>query len=206
METTTPIPTPTEAPSTTPRGVSLPARQPPSGTGPRPPMGGARPRSGFRYTPRRKVCELCANKIDYIDYKDVSRLRRFVSERGKIQARRKTGTCARHQRALTKAIKRARHVALLPYTSLHALDQAFYVAPHRNPPGSGFGRRHPSSYESRGNQAGSPGAVPSAPLPTAKQPYAVQQPTSATGESEGAEQPATAPQPATSATPEAPSE
>jgi small subunit ribosomal protein S18 len=206
LETRTQAPTTTEAPATAPRPVSPPARQSPGGSGPRPYMGRGRPRSGFRYAPRRKVCDLCVNKIVYVDYKDVSRLRRFVSERGKIQARRKTGACARHQRALTKAIKRARHVALLPYTSLHALDQAFYVAPHRNPPGSGFGRRHPSSYESRGNQARSPGAVPSAPPPTAKQPYAVQQPTSATGESEGTRQPATAPRPATSAPSEAPSE
>jgi small subunit ribosomal protein S18 len=202
LETTAPIPTPTEAPSTTPRGVSLPARQPQSGPGPRPPMGRSRPRSGFRYTPRRKVCELCVNKIDYIDYKDVSRLRRFVSERGKIQARRKTGACARHQRALTKAIKRARHVALLPYTSLHALDQTFYVVQHRHPPGSGYGRRSPSRYEPRGTPTGAPGAVPSAPPPAAEQPSAVPQPTPTTSEVQSPEQSDSAPQPAPSATSE----
>lgn len=69
---------------------------------------------------RRKVCQFCADKIAYIDYKDMPRLRRFLSERGKIESRRKTGTCARHQRAVTTAIKRARHVALLPFTA----DQA----------------------------------------------------------------------------------
>ncbi len=57
------------------------------------------------------------DRAEFIDYKDVAKLRRFISERGKILPRRVTGTCARHQRALTVAIKRARHLALLPYTS-----------------------------------------------------------------------------------------
>ena len=68
---------------------------------------------------RRKVCAFCVDKIDHIDYKEPHKLRRFVSERGKIEPRRKTGTCARHQRKLTLAIKRARHIALLPYTADH---------------------------------------------------------------------------------------
>ena len=67
--------------------------------------------------PRRKVCAFCADKMETIDYKDVARLRRYMSERGKIVPRRVTGTCAYHQRALTTAIKRARHLALLPYTN-----------------------------------------------------------------------------------------
>ena len=66
---------------------------------------------------RKKVCAFCVDRIENIDYKDVARLRRYLSERGKIVPRRVTGTCARHQRQLTTAIKRARHVALLPYTS-----------------------------------------------------------------------------------------
>ncbi|HIW74654.1 MAG TPA: 30S ribosomal protein S18 [Firmicutes bacterium] len=66
---------------------------------------------------RRKVCSFCVDKIDTIDYKDVARLRRFMSERAKILPRRVTGTCARHQRELTVAIKRARHIALLPYVN-----------------------------------------------------------------------------------------
>ena len=66
---------------------------------------------------RKKVCSFCVDHMEYIDYKDVAKLRRFISERGKILPRRVTGTCAHHQRALTVAIKRARHVALLPYTS-----------------------------------------------------------------------------------------
>ena len=81
--------------------------------------GGRRGDFGRRYAPRRKVCAFCVDKIKYIDYKDVPRLRRYLSERGKIEARRKTGTCARHQRALAVALKRARHVALLPYTTEH---------------------------------------------------------------------------------------
>jgi small subunit ribosomal protein S18 len=64
---------------------------------------------------RRKVCKFCADKVDLVDYKDVRRLRSFVSERGKIIPRRISGSCARHQRQLTNAIKRARTVALLPY-------------------------------------------------------------------------------------------
>ena len=67
--------------------------------------------------PRRKVCAFCAAKIEMIDYKDTQRLRRYLSERGKIVPRRVTGTCARHQRQLTTAIKRARHLALLPYVT-----------------------------------------------------------------------------------------
>lgn len=66
---------------------------------------------------RKKVCGFCVDKAENIDYKDIARLRRYMSERGKILPRRVTGTCARHQRELTVAIKRARHLALLPYTA-----------------------------------------------------------------------------------------
>ena len=66
--------------------------------------------------PRRKVCDFCVSKIEYIDYKDVNRLRRFINERGKILPCRMTGNCAKHQRQLSEAIKRARAIALLPYT------------------------------------------------------------------------------------------
>ena len=64
---------------------------------------------------RRKVCQFCADKAEYIDFKDSAKLRRYVSERGKILPRRMTGACAMHQRQLTEAIKRARQVALMPY-------------------------------------------------------------------------------------------
>ncbi len=67
--------------------------------------------------PRRKVCQFCVEKVQHIDYKDVLRLRRFTSERGKILPRRMTGTCAKHQRQLSTAIKRARTIALMPYVS-----------------------------------------------------------------------------------------
>ena len=64
---------------------------------------------------RRKVCQFCVDKSTYVDYKDTARLRRYLSERGKILPRRATGTCAMHQRQLSLAIKRSRQIALLPY-------------------------------------------------------------------------------------------
>ncbi len=76
----------------------------------------SRPRRDYRRRLKRKVCSFCTEKATYIDYKDVGRLRRFVTERGKILPRRVSGNCARHQRALAVAIKRARELALLPYT------------------------------------------------------------------------------------------
>lgn len=66
---------------------------------------------------RKKVCAFCVEKVSEIDYKDIAKLRKFTSDRAKILPRRVTGTCARHQRELTVAIKRARQIALLPYTS-----------------------------------------------------------------------------------------
>ncbi|WP_297199383.1 30S ribosomal protein S18 [Thermanaeromonas sp.] len=65
---------------------------------------------------RKRICSFCMDKIDQVDYKDVNRLRKFLTERGKIIPRRITGNCARHQRQLTRAIKRARIMALLPFT------------------------------------------------------------------------------------------
>src|SRR2546425_11202385 len=87
-----------------------------SGGGP----GGDRRPLGRR--PRRRMCTFCADKIKIIDYRDRARLRRFLSDRAKIEPRRKTGTCAKHQRMLTTALKRARHMALLPYTAEHVRD------------------------------------------------------------------------------------
>lgn len=72
-----------------------------------------------KYVPRRKVCAFCADSHRTIDYKEPRKLRSFISDRGKIEPRRKTGTCARHQRVLSLAIKRARHLALLPYVPAH---------------------------------------------------------------------------------------
>lgn len=73
--------------------------------------------SNFKRRPKKKVCQFCADKATSIDYKDVAKLRKYVSERGKILPRRVTCTCAMHQRELTEAIKRAREIALLPYSA-----------------------------------------------------------------------------------------
>ncbi len=66
--------------------------------------------------PRKKVCNFCVDRVEEIDYKDVEKLKKYVSDKGKILPRRVTGTCAKHQRAVTVAIKRARTIALLPFT------------------------------------------------------------------------------------------
>ena len=80
--------------------------------------GGDKKDAGKRYFfRRRKVCKFCADKIDYVDYKDVKLLSSFVPERGKVLPRRMFGTCAEHQRKLTVAIKRARNIALLPFAA-----------------------------------------------------------------------------------------
>ena len=78
-------------------------------------VSGSKRRSGVGISPRRKFCSFCADKVGTIDYKDPARLRRYMLDSGKIESRRRTGTCAKHQRALAVAIKRARHLALLPY-------------------------------------------------------------------------------------------
>ena len=102
-------------------------RERPAGGGGRPdrPRGGGPPErrrrgggggGGFR---RRKVCAFCVEKARTIDYKEPAKLRRYLSDRGRIEARRRTGTCAKHQRWLSTALKRARHLALLPYTQEH---------------------------------------------------------------------------------------
>jgi len=77
---------------------------------------GGRGGGGFR---RPRGCEFCRAKTDIVDYKDTSLLRRYITERGKMEPRRKASTCARHQRAVAQAVKRARHLALLPYTAEH---------------------------------------------------------------------------------------
>ena len=76
-----------------------------------------RDRKGIAGSGRRKPCPYCRDKIDQVDYKDVSMLRRFTSERGKIRSRRITGACRRHQSQLARAVKRARELALLPYVA-----------------------------------------------------------------------------------------
>ena len=78
---------------------------------------GENPRRGGGFFRRRRVCKFCAEKIDYVNYKDVRLLSPFIPERGKIQPRRISGTCAKHQRALQTAISRARQLALIPYVT-----------------------------------------------------------------------------------------
>jgi small subunit ribosomal protein S18 len=125
----------TETPQPRPEGtVDSGAPRPPAPMaprGPRPSYGGGRPSygggggdrgsggPGGPRRPRRKVCSFCVDKVQKIDYKDVGRIRRYISERGKIDPRRKSGSCAKHQRMLTTALKRARFMALLPYTADH---------------------------------------------------------------------------------------
>ena len=72
-------------------------------------------RKKFKKQSKKKVCTFCVDKVEYIDYKDVNKLRKFVTEKGKILPRRQTGVCAEHQRELTEAIKRARIMAILPF-------------------------------------------------------------------------------------------
>ncbi|OGW17683.1 MAG: 30S ribosomal protein S18 [Nitrospinae bacterium RIFCSPLOWO2_12_FULL_45_22] len=78
-------------------------------------MNSTRPRKKRFF--RKKICRFCTEKLEYIDYKDIGRLRTLITERAKIIPRRITGTCAKHQRQLTVAIKRARNIALLPFTA-----------------------------------------------------------------------------------------
>jgi small subunit ribosomal protein S18 len=106
---------PAAAPATSaPAASSRPYERRPGPRGPR------TERRGGKFAPRPKVCQFCVEKTKKIDYKAPEQLRRFVSERGKIRPRRQTGTCARHQRHLSLAIKRARHLALLPFVGTQA--------------------------------------------------------------------------------------
>ena len=109
-------------------GAPRPAPMAPMAPRPRPAYGsrpsyggdrGDRGGAGGARRPRRRVCTFCVDKVQKIDYKDVGRIRRYISERGKIDPRRKSGSCAKHQRMLTSALKRARFMALLPYTADH---------------------------------------------------------------------------------------
>jgi small subunit ribosomal protein S18 len=80
---------------------------------------GDRDDRGPRRGRRRRVCIMCAEHMKFVDYKDVGFVRRYVSDRARIETRRKSSSCAKHQRALARAIKRARHLALIPYTPEH---------------------------------------------------------------------------------------
>lgn len=97
-------------------GAGAQGGRPDGDGGPRGPRRG-RGGGGGRYAPRRKVCQFCVDGIQHVDYKDLPRLRRHIGERGKIEPRRKLGTCAKHQRSVTTAIKRARYIGLVPFTT-----------------------------------------------------------------------------------------
>jgi len=89
--------------------------------------------TGSKFAPKRKVCPFCASRAKVIDYKDTAMLGRFISDRGKIEPRRRTGTCNRHQHALALAIKQARHMALLPFVPEHIHQQGLVPPLNLNP-------------------------------------------------------------------------
>ncbi len=89
--------------------------------------------TGGKFAPKRKVCSFCASRAKVIDYKDTATLGRFISDRGKIEPRRRTGTCNRHQHTLALAIKQARHVALLPFVPEHIHQQGLVPPLNLNP-------------------------------------------------------------------------
>ena len=120
---------------------------------------GGRPRGKRQYFRKKKVCKFCVEKIDFIDYKRADILSQFVQERGKILPRRMTGVCARHQRGLGVAIKRARNIALLPFSGSAAGTQA----PRAVTPGAHGA--HPSA-------ATHPAAAAAHPAPAAETPKA----------------------------------
>jgi len=120
---------------------------------------------GRKFTPRRKVCQFCVDKVKTVDYKDLSRLRRFLSERGKIEPRRKTGTCAAHQRSLNVALKNARLLALLPFTAEHIRITG---VPAREPGGPGMRGPRPPRFAEAGEappeaEVSENGAAPGTP-------------------------------------------
>ena len=148
--------------------------------------GGPRPRSGpgggrgfgppGARRPRRKVCVFCVEKVKKIDYKDKPRLQRFLSDRARIEPRRKSGTCAKHQRMLTTALKRARFMALLPYTADHvremmsARDRAIAGGPPPERPARPPYR--PYTPRPDGGPRPPEGPRPEAPRPEASRPPA----------------------------------
>jgi len=111
---------------------------------------------------RRKVCPFCVNKVKTIDYKDVPLLRRFISDRGRMEPRRKTGVCAKHQRVLSVALKRARYIALLPYTAEHVRESGILPPREqfvRDGPPRRFAPREPFGAEEAVAEATEPEAV-----------------------------------------------
>src|SRR6266850_3537764 len=167
------------APRPAPAGAPLGAPRPRPAYGDRRPSygdrGGDRGDRGDRggpggaRRPRRRVCAFCVEKVQRIDYKDVGRIRRYISERGKIDPRRKSGTCAKHQRMLTSALKRARFMALLPYTADHVRSlmspQARAMAGGPPPPKPDRPPYRPGGDFRPAPRYGPPPQAPGAPAP-----------------------------------------
>jgi small subunit ribosomal protein S18 len=184
--TTNPISEAGIPPSTVATGAAAPASSRPSAAGPQRSAersgtgrSGGRPfdRSGNRaYRPasgraggrrfgRPKVCPLCVEKAKEVDYKDAAKLGRFISDRGRIDTRRRTGMCAKHQRMVSRAIKRARHLALLPYTAEH-IHCTGGVGIVERPPRVRLPRREASATAPQTAQAPTPAAQ--TPMPTSE--------------------------------------
>ncbi len=139
------------------------------GGGPRPGPRGSGGPPGARPTrrPRRKVCAFCVDKVKRIDYKDVARVRRYLSDRARIEPRRKTGSCAKHQRMLTTALKRARHMALLPFTAEHVRDM---MSPQARALAGGPPPERPARFEGPRLEPPRPAPHPETPPPPAATP------------------------------------
>ena len=131
----------------------------PGGGGGGRPGGGAR-RGRPRYYSRRKICGFCVDRIEYIDYKDTDRFRRYMTDRWKIESRRKTGVCAKHQRALATAIKRARHLALIPFSPDHDGPPMRWYRDSGPPSGGRDGRDRPPFRRDRPPYRGGGGDRP----------------------------------------------
>jgi small subunit ribosomal protein S18 len=126
------------------------------------------------------VCQFCVDKINEVDYKDLARLRRFLSERGKIEPRRKTGTCAKHQRSLNVALKRARQLALLPFTAEHIRITGVLVREPGAPPFRGA-RPRPPEQEGEAPPPETPAPAVDGTAPTSDTPEAVAETSSVQG-------------------------
>lgn len=125
--------TETPAPPAAPPAPSAPEAVAPAERPERPPRSESREEGGDRrrrHFGRRRVCGFCVDKAQSVDYKDPVKLRRYLSDRARIEPRRKTGTCAKHQRWLAVALKRARHLALLPYSPEHIRLSGVFTVRH----------------------------------------------------------------------------
>lgn len=119
--------------------------------------------TGGRYPQKRRVCFFCRDKVNQIDYKDPAKFGRYISDRAKIEPRRRTGTCARHQRMLARAIKRARHLSLLPFVPEHMRLTGIVVtplAPAAPPPPAAEAKVKPAAPEAAPTEPAAGEAAP----------------------------------------------